>query len=210
MARQGGSDLARREQRLAYWLLAPTFIILLAIAIYPLFSVFYTSFTNSVFASAAPTEFVGLQNYQRLLSVTLRQLPPRLDEAGQPIVDPNTGAVQYESAVTVLPREPIRFRPVTQFDLFGSRFVLGATDPNFIRAVWDTIVFAVATVFLELVLGMIVALIVNANFKGRGFMRAIILIPWAIPTAVSSQMWAYMLQPNRTGFFNTIFWYLGL
>jgi trehalose/maltose transport system permease protein len=60
------------------------------------------------------------------------------------------------------------------------------------------------------VLGMIVALIVNANFKGRGLMRALILVPWAIPTAVSSQMWAYMLQPNRTGFFNTMFWYLGL
>ncbi len=100
----------------------------------------------------------------------------------------------------MLPREPVRYRQVTQFNIFGTQFVLGATDPNFIRAVWDTIVFAVATVVLELVLGMIVALIVNANFKGRGFMRAIILIPWAIPTAVSSQMWAYMLQPNRTGF----------
>ena len=35
-------------------------------------------------------------------------------------------------------------------------------------------------------------------------------MPWAIPTAVSSQMWAYMLQPNRTGFFNTLLWRLGL
>ncbi|HQY91706.1 MAG: sugar ABC transporter permease [Caldilinea sp.] len=210
MAKTGSSDLAKQEQRLAYWLLAPTFIILLTIAIYPLLSVFYNSFTNNVFASSAPVEFVGLENYQQLLSMTIKTVPPKLDDAGQPVVDPDTGAVQYESAVAVLPREPVRFRQVTQFNLFGTQLVLGATDPNFIRAVWDTIVFAVATVFLELVLGMIVALIVNANFKGRGFMRAIILIPWAIPTAVSSQMWAYMLQPNRTGFFNTVFWYLGL
>jgi len=201
MAKTGSSDLAKQEQRLAYWLLAPTFIILLTIAIYPLLSVFYNSFTNNVFASSAPVEFVGLENYQQLLSMTIKTVPPKLDDAGQPVVDPDTGAVQYESAVAVLPREPVRFRQVTQFNLFGTQLVLGATDPNFIRAVWDTIVFAVATVFLELVLGMIVALIVNANFKGRGFMRAIILIPWAIPTAVSSQMWAYMLQPNRTGFF---------
>jgi ABC-type maltose transport system permease subunit len=181
MAKAGSSDLAKQEQRLAYWLLAPTFLILLAIAIYPLFSVFYNSFTNNVFASSAPTEFVGLRNYQQLLSMTIQVVPPRLDESGQPVTDPETGATVYESAVSVLPRDPVRYRQVTQFNLFGTQFVLGATDPDFIRAVWDTIVFAVATVFLELVLGMIVALIVNANFKGRGFMRAIILMPVGDP-----------------------------
>jgi trehalose/maltose transport system permease protein len=207
----GSSDLAKQEQRLAYWLLAPTFVILLAIAIYPLLSVFYFSFTNAVFASAQPTENVGLDNYRNLLSMTIAQVPPRIDEAtGQPMVDPETGQIRYESAVSVLPREPVRFKQVTQFNLFGTQFVLGATDPDFIRSIWDTLVFAISTVFLELVLGMVVALIVNANFKGRGLMRALILVPWAIPTAVSSQMWAYMLQPNRTGFFNTVLWYLGL
>jgi trehalose/maltose transport system permease protein len=207
----GASDLAKQEQKLAYWLLAPTFLILLAIAVYPLLSVFFYSFTNETFASSAPTERVGLDNYRSLLSMTIVEVPPRIDEdTGQPQVNPATGEVRYESAVSVLPREPQRYRQVTQFNVLGRQYVLGATDPDFIRATWDTLVFAVATVFLELVLGMIVALIVNANFKGRGLMRALILVPWAIPTAVSSQMWAYMLQPNRTGFFNTMFWYLGL
>ena len=209
MAKAGSSDLVKQERRLAYWLLAPTFIIMLLIAIYPLLSVFYNSFTNATFASSAPTEFVGLDNYRNLLSVTIAVVPPRLDDAGQPVVN-DEGEVQYESAVSVLPRDPLRYRQVTQFNLFGTQFVLGATDPNFIRSIWDTLIFAVATVFLELVLGMIVALIVNANFTGRSLMRAIILSPWAIPTAVSSQMWAYMLQSNRTGLFNTVLWYLGL
>jgi trehalose/maltose transport system permease protein len=207
----GTSDLAKQEQRLAYLLLAPTFLVLLAIAVYPLLSVFYFSFTNETFASAKPTDFIGLENYRNLLSMTIVEVPPRIDEAtGQPMIDEKTGGVRYESAVSVLPREPVRYKQVTQFNVFGRQFVLGATDPDFIRSIWDTLVFAISTVFLELVLGMIVALIVNANFKGRGLMRAVILVPWAIPTAVSSQMWAYMLQPNRTGFFNTILWHLGL
>lgn len=207
----GSSDLAKSEQRLAYLLLLPTFLIMLAIAIYPLFSVFTNSFTNRVFASSEPVEFIGLENYRQLLSMTIQQVPPKLDEAtGQPLVDPETGAVEYESPVRVLPREPYRYREVAEFNLFGTQFVLGATDPDFIHAVWDTIVFAVATVFFELVLGMVIALVINANFKGRGLLRAIILVPWAIPTAVSSQMWAYMLESNRTGFFNTIGWRLGL
>jgi trehalose/maltose transport system permease protein len=204
-------NLAKIEHRVAYWFLSPTFVIMLAIAIYPLLSVVYNSFTNNVFASSQPTTFVQFNNYWSLLNLTFKEVPPKVDKAtGKPEIDPHTGKTQYQSAVSVLPRQPDRYKQAFQVDVAGKRYVIGATDPEFIRAVWDTMVFAVVTVVLELVFGIIVALIINANFIGRGFMRAIILVPWAIPTAVSSQMWAYMLQPNRTGFFNTLFWHLGL
>jgi len=39
---------------------------------------------------------------------------------------------------------------------------------------------------------MVIALVVNSNFKGRGVMRAVMLVPWAIPTVVSAQMWKWM------------------
>ena len=111
----GTSDLAKQEQRLAYWLLAPTFIVLLAIAVYPLISVFFFSFTNETFASSKPTDFVGLDNYRTLLSMTIVQVPPKLDEAtGQPQIDEKTGQVKYESAVSVLPRTPMRYKPVAR------------------------------------------------------------------------------------------------
>ena len=73
-AKEYRGDLAKQEQRLAYILLAPTFLILLAIAIYPMLSVFAYSFTNAVFASSTPAEFVGIQNYQQLLSITFAQV----------------------------------------------------------------------------------------------------------------------------------------
>lgn len=60
----------------------------------------------------------------------------------------------------------------------------------------NTLKFTVASVTLELLLGMVVALIINSQFKGRGLVRAAILIPWAIPTVVSSRLWAYMLNDN--------------
>lgn len=134
-ARTGGSDLAKSEQRLAYLLLLPTFLILIAIAIYPMFSVIATSFTNRTFASSEPTVNVGLDNYRQLLSMTIVELPPKIDEAtGQPAIDEKTGKIDYPSAVSVLPRDPVRFREVTQFNLFGRQFVLGATDADFIHA----------------------------------------------------------------------------
>ncbi len=210
-SKTGMSDLAKIEQRLAYWLLLPTFVIMIAIAIYPLLSVFYNSFTNNVFASSQPVQFVQANNYLNLLNLTFKEVPPKIDKAtGKLQINASTGKIDYQSAVSVLPRQPFRFKQAFQFDLFGKRYVIGATDPDFIRSVWDTIVFAVLTVVFELVFGIIFALIINADFIGRGLMRAIILVPWAIPTAVSSQMWAYMLQPNRTGFFNTLLWHLGL
>lgn len=125
-------------------------------------------------------------------------------------LDPETRAVQYESAVRVLPREPVRYREVGQFNFLKTRYVVGARDPDFILAIKDTIVFTIATVFLETIIGMGFALIVNANFPGRGAMRALMLVPWAIPTVISSRAWAWMFNSTRAGFFNVVFGMFGI
>jgi trehalose/maltose transport system permease protein len=66
-------------------------------------------------------------------------------------------------------------------------------DDTFFRdSVVVTVKFTAITVFAEFVLGLIIALVVNSNFKGRGVMRAVMLVPWAIPTVVSAQMWKWM------------------
>ncbi len=205
MAKKNGlSELSKREERTAYKLLVPALVMLLLIAIYPLGQVFFTSFTDRQFASGQETEFIGLNNYQRLLSVTVRQLPQAVDpDTNQPVFDEG-GMPVYERAINVLPREPYRYRDYKQFSLFGNRYVLGATDVDFIDAIANTIGFTVASVFLELSLGLGVALVVNSHFKGKGLTRTAMLIPWAVITVVSARMWEWMLAPNRTGFFNTL------
>jgi trehalose/maltose transport system permease protein len=65
-------------------------------------------------------------------------------------------------------------------------------DDAFRHSIWVTVLFTILTVSFELVLGMSVALVVNANFTGRGPMRAAMLVPWAIPTVVSTQIWRWM------------------
>ena len=69
-------------------------------------------------------------------------------------------------------------------------------DTIFRDAVWTTVKFTLITVAFEFVLGLAIALIVNSSFKGRGVMRAVMLVPWAIPTVVAAQMWKSMLQSN--------------
>jgi trehalose/maltose transport system permease protein len=65
-------------------------------------------------------------------------------------------------------------------------------DTIFRHSIWVTVKFTVITVAFEFVLGLIVALVVNSGFKGRGLMRAVMLVPWAIPTVISAQMWKWM------------------
>ncbi|MCA9872928.1 MAG: sugar ABC transporter permease [Anaerolineales bacterium] len=204
------SDLAKREARLAYYLLIPTFVILFVIAFYPLGTVFYNSLTNRVFASGQEEEFVGGENFANLLSITLRQLEPELDESGNPVIDPDTGDTVYQPAVRVLPREPRRYRELSQFSLFGSRYVLGATDPEFIRSIGDTLRFTFISVAIETVLGLGIALVVNMKFPGRGAMRVVMLVPWVIPTAVSSRIWEWMFASTRVGLINVVFQRLGM
>jgi trehalose/maltose transport system permease protein len=205
------SELARREERMAYFLLLPTFIILIIIAFYPLGSVFYNSLTDKLFASSEPAKFVGLENFSNLLSLTVKQLPPVIDEnTGQPQIDAETGDIVYERPIRILPREPRRYKELRQFSLFGTRYVIGATDRDFMLAITDTLAFTFFSVVIELILGLGVAMVVNTKFTGRGAMRAVMLVPWAIPTAISSVIWAGMLSPTRTGFFNVIFQIWGL
>jgi trehalose/maltose transport system permease protein len=67
-------------------------------------------------------------------------------------------------------------------------------DPQWWGSVWNTLWFALVSVSIETVLGMVVALTLNATFPGRGLLRAVVLVPWAIPTVVSAQMWNWMLH----------------
>ncbi|MCQ2005950.1 sugar ABC transporter permease [Rhizobium sp. NRK18] len=82
-------------------------------------------------------------------------------------------------------------------------------DPAWWNAVWNTVRFSMVSVAFETVLGLMVALVLNAQFVGRGIVRAAILIPWAIPTIVSARLWGWMLN-DQFGIINDILLNLGI
>jgi multiple sugar transport system permease protein len=59
---------------------------------------------------------------------------------------------------------------------------------------WITVIFVAVTTFFELLIGLFMALLINHRFPGRGVLRACVLIPWAIPTVVSAQMWRFLFS----------------
>ncbi|MEU8225847.1 sugar ABC transporter permease [Kribbella sp. NPDC048915] len=72
----------------------------------------------------------------------------------------------------------------------------GETADRFWNAFYNTTFFTVTCVILETVLGVAMALVMHKAFKGRGLVRASILVPWAIPTVVSALLWKWIFQAD--------------
>jgi trehalose/maltose transport system permease protein len=82
-------------------------------------------------------------------------------------------------------------------------------DPAWWRAVRNTLIFTVVSVGAETVLGTAIALVLDRAFRGRGIVRAVVLIPWAIPTVVSAKIWGWMLH-DQFGVVNDLLLRAGL
>jgi multiple sugar transport system permease protein len=76
-----------------------------------------------------------------------------------------------------------------------------AADARFWNALKNTAYFTASSVCLELVIGFAIALLLSRKFPLRGVVRAVVLVPWAIPTVVSAKMWEWMYNSDF-GIFN--------
>ncbi len=100
------------------------------------------------------------------------------------------------------------YRKLLIFDI--SRFIgfrnylFISGDDRFWNALKNTVYFTAVSVSMEIVLGLSVALLLNRQFRWRGVVRAIVLIPWAVPTVVSARMWEWMYNTDF-GILNYIF-----
>jgi ABC-type sugar transport system permease subunit len=67
-------------------------------------------------------------------------------------------------------------------------------DLDFREGLYNTVIFTVASVALEFFIGLGIALAINRAFRGRGLVRAAVLVPWAFPTVIAAVMWRLMFQ----------------
>jgi len=69
-------------------------------------------------------------------------------------------------------------------------------DDRFWNALRNTVYFTGVSISLELILGLSIAVLINRAFRLKGLVRAIVLIPWAVPTVVSAKMWEWMYNTD--------------
>lgn len=143
--------VARRDARLAWWLIVPALGTILLVALFPLgWTVWESLHVHDLRMPWRGRPFIGLANYAEVLA---------------------TG--------------------------------------RFWSSLGNTLFFTAASVTLELVLGLVLALALNRAYRGRGLVRAAVLVPWAIPTVVAALLWRFMFD-SEAGIANAVAMSVGL
>jgi len=113
--------------------------------------------------------------------------------------------------------EPAKMDPniVQVFDLANLRqisldnYLRSFRDPVWLKAIGNTAFYVAVVLMLGMFFSMVTALVLNQSFKGRGFLRALILIPWAVPPVVNGTTWGLVYHAD-IGTMNGILRELGL
>ena len=90
-----------------------------------------------------------------------------------------------------------------------NNYVRLANDGHFFTTLRTSLLFTVVSVALELLFGLAIALLLNAKFRGRGAARAVLLIPWALPTAVLALAWSWIFN-DQFGVINDLLHRIGI
>ena len=106
-----------------------------------------------------------------------------------PIIDSVIKSFYDFKIANVIQKIPAQWNNFLNYKLLFERAVL-------LKAVTTTFSFVIAIVSAQLILGMILALLLNSGIKGARFLRSIMMIPWVIPTVISALLWMWIFQPE--------------
>jgi multiple sugar transport system permease protein len=103
----------------------------------------------------------------------------------------------------------VLFRPNDVPFIGLGNFIRAFTDPVFWTAAWNSVIWIVCVVGLQFVLGLATALLLNQSFWWRGLARALVVIPWALPSVITALMWTWMYDYDL-GIINDVLTRLGI
>src|SRR6185436_3523938 len=103
----------------------------------------------------------------------------------------------------------ILYRPRSRPFVGLANYSITLADPVFWESLWHSLVWVVCAVSLQFTLGFSAALLLNRSFVWRGIARALIVVPWALPSVIIGLIWTWMLDFNL-GVLNNIGVQLGI
>lgn len=203
---RGREALNDAEVRFAWYLLVPTLAVFVLVAARPLEQTFIRSLTDKRFASQEVPNYVGLTNYTNLLSVRFDVVGCRLEKDSDNCLYSPNGSLLWASIDREILKSGFRTAWTIKipFQKENKALAISGLDSDFIKSIGTTLVFTIVSVSLELMIALFMALTVNSSFRGRGMMRAVMLVPWAIPTVISAKLWDLMLKDTSAGIINRI------
>lgn len=178
---------------------APGIVLIATFIIVPFFFAFALSLTNQRLISPNPTQFVGLQNYRDMLSVSVLRLVPERDTTGAVMRD-DAGAPVYPRVrdTTRNPDFP-QYRGMREwfrFHLGDTAHVVIARDVVFMKALVNTITFVLVVAPVQGGLALVLALLVNQKLRGITIFRAVYFMPVVVSIVVVSLLWRFIYSPD--------------
>lgn len=206
--KQQRGNPARRGEASTGWLMAsPAIILILGFLIIPFLMAFGLSFTNQRLISPNPTEFVGLRNFKRLLTVRVLQIDPIVSDSGTPVLD-EEGNLTYPKVRSFTRDNPDypQYKGLQEWQtwIWGeTKWVLLAGDAVFLRSLLNTFYFAIAVVPLQGGLALLLAVLINERLPGINIFRTIYFMPVVVSMVVVSILWRFIYDANN-GLLNSL------
>lgn len=87
-------------------------------------------------------------------------------------------------------------RPQENAFIWLKNYIDLASDPRYLNSLQATLKFSLFSVLIEVLLGVAIAVVLNQRFRGRGFVRGLMILPWAMPSIVNAAMWKWIYNAD--------------
>ncbi|WP_077034959.1 carbohydrate ABC transporter permease [Pelomonas sp. KK5] len=170
-------------------LAGPALLLFGAFVLLPFLLAVCFSFTNVKLLQTERVEWTGLTNYTRMFALTMVDAPAATGEPTQDKPQRQWRAIKRER-----PADLESYQYLTDLSLGGRHVLVGARDPQFLRSIANTFLFALLVVPLQTALAFAMALWVNHSFRGRVALRTVFFSPVVTSMVVVSAIWGLILH----------------
>lgn len=191
------------------WLFAfPASFLMFLFIVVPFLLAFYFSFTNQRFTSPNSAEFVGMENFQQLLSLSVLTLEPERDPGSNSILKEADGSNKYPSVRSFTRNNPDypQYNGMREWFSWTSgdnRVVVLASDVVFMKALLNTFLFVLVVAPVQGGLALGLALMINQKLRGINIFRTIYFMPVVVSMVVVALLWRFIYD-GQNGLLNTL------
>ena len=185
----------------------PGFGLIVMFIVVPFFFAFFLSLTNQRLISPNPTEYVGIENYRSLLSISILTIEPDTNDAGAIVRDAD-GNPEYPRVRTFTRNNPDYPQYAGMREWFrwnsGDRAkVVVAKDVIFWKSLRNTLMFVLVVAPVQGGFALGLALLINQRLRGINIYRAIYFMPVVVSIVVVSLLWRFIYD-GENGLLNNI------
>jgi multiple sugar transport system permease protein len=170
-------------------MVGPALLLFTGFVLVPFLMAVVFSFSNVKLLQTERIEWTGVANYARLFSLKVIAAPPPASAVEEQIPSRHWRRLKREA-----PASFEGFQYLTDLSLGSSRYLIGASDPLFLRSIANTFLFALLVVPIQTALALGMALWVNRSFRGRVVLRTVFFSPVVTSMVVVSAIWGLILH----------------